>query len=301
MKPGRLLIPPPLQEGAYVGLITPARTLDAADLAHVAQVLQADGLRLHPFYQAHLRSFQYSAPDDERAAFLSAQLRRHDIAAFWAGRGGYGTLPILDRVQWWHLAHPPRWVIGYSDITALLVHLWTHYCLVAIHGPVAREASPSFSLRQVTARAPLLQWQAKEYYRPGRVTGYLVGGNLSVLYSLLGSRTLPREWERIILFIEDVDEYLYHIDRMIWALRRAEILNHIAGLVVGAFTDIHDHEIPFGQSVAEIIANHTRHTAYPVAMNFPAGHIPDQQPFWHGALYEFTVTASGQAYLAPLC
>jgi muramoyltetrapeptide carboxypeptidase len=187
---------------------------------------------------------------------------------------------MIDKVDFSRFNTNPKWLVGFSDITILHAHLFTNYKVQSIHGqmPVNIPDASTHSLE--TLRKALFgedlsyNFDSHALNRPGEGTGLLVGGNLSLLTAVAGSVS-DLDYKGKILFIEDVGEYLYAIDRMIRALDRAGKLRHLAGLIVGGFTDIKDNDIPFGQIVPEIIMDVVKDYNYPVCFDFPAGHIPD--------------------------
>lgn len=223
---------------------------------------------------------QFAGDDDFRAKDLQRFIDDDSIKAIIAARGGYGIIRMIDKVDFSHFAQNPKWLVGFSDITLLHTHLFTNYNAQTIHGqmPVNIPDASAHSLE--TLRKALFgeelsyQFTSHALNRSGKGSGILVGGNLSLLVAASGSVS-DLDYKNKILFIEDVGEYLYSIDRMLRSLKRAGKLQHLAGLIAGAFTDIKDNDIPFGQTVPQIIMEIVEEYDYPVCFNFPAGHIPD--------------------------
>ncbi len=294
----RLVVPKPLKAGDEIAVFLPARSVDWYELDKALDIVKQQGFKLSSKNAVGKHYFQYPLPDQERALLINEQLQDSNITLMWAGRGGLGSLPILDRVQWFRLQHNPKWIMGYSDITAILMHLWTNYRLVTIHGPVMRDVSEPLDLIELTRKPPNITWKSHFVLNPRTVSGYLIGGNLSMIYSLVGSNSLPKNWHDIILLIEEVDEYLYHIERMLISLDRAGILPSLKGLILGSFTDIHDHDIPFGKTVFDIVEEVAGKYGYPIVSDFPVGHGAVNKPFWHGFYYSLTIEAHGTCYLA---
>ncbi|MFD2144540.1 S66 peptidase family protein [Mucilaginibacter antarcticus] len=225
---------------------------------------------------------QFSGDDELRARDMQRFIDDDSIKAIFAARGGYGTVRMIDQVDFSRLATNPKWLIGFSDITLLHAHLFANYGLQSIHGqmpvniPDASAASLKSLKKALFGEEVSYQFQSHSINKPGEATGIVIGGNLSLLISAIGSVSDP-DYNSKILFIEDVGEYLYAVDRMMRTLKRAGKLKKLAGIIVGGFTDIKDNDIPFGQTVPEIILDIVKDYDYPVCFDFPAGHIPDNR------------------------
>lgn len=223
---------------------------------------------------------QFAGDDELRAKDLQRFIDDDTIKAIIAARGGYGTIRIIDRINFSTFAQTPKWIIGFSDITVLHAHLFANYQAQTIHGQMPVNI-PDASARSLdTLRKALFgedlsyQFTSHAQNRAGEGKGVLVGGNLSLLVAISGSAS-DIDYTGKILFIEDVGEYLYSVDRMLRCLDRAGKLKSLAGLIVGGFTDIKDNDIPFGQTIPGIIMDIVKQYDYPVCFDFPAGHIPD--------------------------
>ena len=223
---------------------------------------------------------QFAGDDDMRAADMQRFINDDSVKAIIAARGGYGTVRMIDKVDFSRLQQSPKWVVGFSDITLLHSHLLQNYSLQSIHGQMPVNIPDASARSLETLRKALFGEELSYEFRPntvgrnGTVAGILTGGNLSLLIAALGSAS-DVDYAGKILFIEDVGEYLYSIDRMLYTLKRAGKLQNLAGLIVGGFTGIKDNDIPFGQTVPEIVMNIVKEYNYPVCFDFPAGHIPD--------------------------
>ena len=225
--------------------------------------------------------------DKERLDDLQNMLNNPDIRAIIAARGGYGTVRIIDQLNFNTFMEQPKWLIGFSDFTYLHTVLNSNIGIETIHGimPITFEKSTPEALESLRK---CLFGESLEYHfsshklnRPGTIEGEIVGGNLSILYSLLGTKTIVNT-SNSILFIEDLDEYLYHIDRMMMALKRANKLSNLRGLIVGGMTEMKDNTIPYGKTAEEIILEHVAEYNYPVCFDFPAGHIEDNRSILMG-------------------
>ena len=225
---------------------------------------------------------QFAGDDDLRARDLQRFIDDDSIKAIIAARGGYGTVRMIDKVDFSRFVQNPKWLVGFSDITVLHTHLFTNYNAQTIHGQMPVNI-PDASVRSLeTLRKSLClaknlntRFSSHALNRSGESSGILVGGNLSLLIAVSGSVSDLDYTGKILLFIEDVGEYLYAIDRMMRNLKRTGKLNHLAGLIVGSFTDVKDNDIPFGQAVPEIIMEVVKEYEFPVCFDFQAGHIPD--------------------------
>lgn len=288
--------PPVLQKGDTVALVATARKHLSDHLEYAQNLLESWGLRVKIGATVGLEHNQLAGTDAERAKDLQTQCEDPEVKAIWCVRGGYGTIRMVDMVDFSVLQNHPKWVIGYSDITVLHSQL-INLGLQSIHGfmafdaPTASEEAKN-SLRQALMQNELsYQIPSHPLNKLGTAQGILVGGNLSVLYSLLGSESAV-DFQDKILFIEDLDEYLYHIDRMLVNLKRSGVFDKISGLIVGGMTQMRDNNIPWGKNALEIIHEHTAEFQFPVAFEFPAGHIPDNRVLLMGASIQLSVTSS---------
>ena len=240
---------------------------------------------------------QFAGSDELRADDLQRFINDDSVKAIFAARGGYGTIRIIDLVDFSPLIKNPKWLVGFSDITLLHTHLLVNYNLQTIHGQmpvnIPDATLPSLeSLRRALFGGQLTyDIPYNPLNRQGNSTGILTGGNLSLLIASCGSVSEP-DYNNKILFIEDVGEYLYAIDRMLHSLKRAGKLSNLAGLIVGSFTDIKDNDIPFGQTVAEIIGAIVAEYNYPVCFEFPAGHIRNNFSMVFGRMVYLNVTGT---------
>ena len=271
---------PYLKAGDRVALAAPARAVSPEEMAPAIATLEEWGLKVVVPDGLYERDGQLAGCDGHRAALMQRLLDDPNIAAIVCARGGYGTVRIVDRLDLTRFAEHPKWIVGYSDVTVLHSHLHATLGLPTLHATMPvnfpTDGSPcpaTESLRHALFGTPQdIAWGAHPLDRKGTVQGVAVGGNLSILYSLLGSRSQVDTRGKILL-IEDLDEYLYHIDRMMQALKRAGMLDGLAGLVVGALSDMHDNTIAWGHTAEEIVAEAVADHNYPVAFNAPVGHI----------------------------
>ncbi|KHJ37022.1 putative murein peptide carboxypeptidase [Pedobacter glucosidilyticus] len=273
-----MLQAPFLKAGDKIAITCPAKSL-IKPMDDAIKLLSSWGLDVILGDTIHAQFHQFAGTDELRAQDFQRFIDDQDIKAIIAARGGYGSVRIIDQIDFSPLLSHPKWIVGFSDITVFHMQL-QKLGIQSIHGQMPATIPDSTALGLESLRKALfgeaLQYEFPSHplHIPGTCTGDLIGGNLSILISLLGSAS-DIDYRDKILFIEDVGEYLYAIDRMIRALDRAGKLSQLKGLLVGGFTDLKDNDIPFGFSVEEIIHAVVKKYDYPVAFNFPAGHIKD--------------------------
>jgi muramoyltetrapeptide carboxypeptidase len=285
-----------LKTGDIIGLVAPARKISEQELAKAIDIIKNRGYRVLKSPHLFASENQFAGSDAMRAADMQQMIENPEVKAIFAVRGGYGSVRIVDKIDFRPLVKNPKWLAGYSDFTVIHNHL-IHLGLQSLHAtmPLNFAGNTPEALDSLfdTLEGKKLHyaWERKLLNRQGSANGILMGGNLSVLYSLLGSPSFPDTHGKI-LFLEDLDEYLYHIDRMMMALKRAGILENLAGIVVGGLTDMHDNAIPFGKTAEEILRESVEDYDFPVAFGFPAGHQPDNRTLIMGAEASLEVTAT---------
>ncbi|WP_295767312.1 LD-carboxypeptidase [uncultured Mucilaginibacter sp.] len=273
------ITPPYLQKGDRVAIICPAKKLPKP-MDDAVKLLKSWGLEVELGQTVSASYNQFAGDDNLRAADLQQYINDTSIKAIFAARGGYGTVRIIDMVDFSKLLIHPKWIIGFSDITVLHAHLSRQLGLTTLHGqmpiniPDATATSVETLKKALFGEELTYNVSAHTLNRIGEGKGKLIGGNLAILISVLGSVS-DYDYEGKILFIEDVGEYLYSIDRMMYTLKRAGKLKNLAGLIVGGFTDLKDNDIPFGQTAAQIIKATVEEYDFPVCFDFPAGHVND--------------------------
>lgn len=288
--------PDSLKPGDTVAIVSTARKNLEDNLTPTYELLCQWGLNVKVGHTIGLDHYQLAGTDAQRTADFQDMLDDPNIKAIWCVRGGYGTVRIIDHLDFTQFLINPKWIIGFSDVTVLHSHLnrlgvASLHALMPVSVPRAT-ASAKESLRQALFGEPLtytLDCDALNH--GGKAQGELVGGNLSILYSLLGSPSAI-DCKGKILFIEDLDEYLYHLDRMMLNLKRNGCLANLKGLVVGGMTKMNDNDIPWGQNALEIIEENIHGLSIPVIYNFPAGHIQDNRALIMGSQVEIEVTAT---------
>ena len=289
----KMIIPPYLKKGDTIAIVATARKNIDDNLKPAISWLKNWGLEVVIGNSIGLDYNQLAGTDEQRAADFQTQLDNPNIKAIWCVRGGYGTVRMIDLLDFTKFKQSPKWIVGFSDVTVLHSHLNT-MGFASIHGimPVSSKASEE---AKETLRKSLfgdhLEYTVpcENMNRLGTAKGELVGGNLSILYSLFGSPSAIDCSDKI-LFIEDLDEYLYHIDRMMINLKRNGCLESLKGIIVGGMTKMKDNDIPWGKDAVEIIDDVTKNYTIPIIYNFPAGHMADNRALIFGKQVSMEVT-----------
>ncbi len=288
------MMPPRLKQGDKVMLISSARKVLPEEVNSAVEVLKSWGLIVEFGDNLFEQFNQFAGSDLQRTNDLQNAINDESIKAILFARGGYGTVRIVDAINFFALTKNPKWIIGFSDITVLHAHLEKNFGIATLHSPMAFnfQKTPEEVLEKIKS----MLFEGTQQYkvaahpmnRKGESEGILIGGNLSIIYSLLGSVS-DSDTDGKILFLEDLDEYLYHIDRMLQSLKRAGKLAKLAGLIIGGMNDMKDNLIPFGQSPEEIILDAVKEYDYPVCFGFPSGHLPVNFPLLLGDKIHFSV------------
>jgi muramoyltetrapeptide carboxypeptidase len=293
-----ITIPPYLKSGDTIGILAPAGYMPFEKMETCIETLQDWGYNLLFGNTAHSQSQNYfSGTDEERLADLQQMLDDKNIKAILCARGGYGLSRIIDKISFKKFRKNPKWVIGFSDVTVLHAHIFSNYKIATLHAPMAAAFNDSgFSLPYVQSLKTALEGKEADYEagghylnKEGKSKGILVGGNLCLLAHLIGSNS-DINTKNKILFLEDVGEYLYNIDRLFLQLKRSGKLDKLRGLIIGGFTDSKDTQRPFGMSAYEIISEHVKEYDYPVCFGFPVSHEKENYALKIGVKYSLEVS-----------
>jgi len=277
----KMTTPEYLKKGDTVAILATARKIDQATLEPAKQLLESWGLNVVFGRTIGKEENQLAGPDWLRATDFQEMLDNPSIKAIWAAKGGYGTVRIVDRIDFSKFKKKPKWVVGFSDVTVLHSHI-NNMGIETLHAMMAISAKSATTEAKESLRKSLfgekLEYEiaANPNNRNGKARGELVGGNLSVLYSIMGSKSQV-DFKDKILFIEDLDEYLYHIDRMMMNLKRNGWFDGVKAVVVGGMTEMNDNDIPWGKDAHAIIEDVLKDYKFPVIYGFPAGHIKDNR------------------------
>ena len=297
-----MITPPPLKHGDKIGIAAPARKISKAELQTALDVFERWGLNVvfaENLFKSH---HQYAGTDAERVDGMQQLLDDESVRAIVCARGGYGTVRITDALDFAQFIKNPKWIAGYSDITVLHSHLnrqlqtETLHCTMPVNFPANTPDAIESMRKALFGETLRYHVTPHPFNRCGTASGELVGGNLSVLYALSAS---PSEicTDKKILFLEDLEEYLYHIDRMMVQLRRGGKLENLAGMIVGAMDKMNDNAIPFGKQAYDIVAEHAALYGFPLCFGFPAGHIDDNRALVLGRKIELKVTETGVEFV----
>lgn len=300
-----IAIPPYLKKGDTIGITCPAGYMAAEKAQSCINTLQKWGFNVMVGKTLGSKSKNYfSGTDQQRRDEMQAMLDDKDIKAILCGRGGYGVGRIIDQLDFSTFKRNPKWIIGFSDITVLHAHLSTKIKIASLHAPMASAFNNGVdkyiqSLHNaILGKKNAYTCMPHSYNKTGLATGTLVGGNLSILAHLIGSPSSINT-KNNILFLEDIGEQIYHIDRMLYQLKRSGKLDNLAGLVIGGFTGMEDTERPFGKKVYAVVKDIIEGYNYPVAFGFPVSHSKQNVALKVGVSYTLKVT-SNKTYLTEV-
>jgi muramoyltetrapeptide carboxypeptidase len=288
--------PPFIKPGDKIRIVSPAGKVNKEHVLPAVEWLEKQGYKVELGKHVFANHFQFAGTDKQRLDDLQTALDDPDTSAIICSRGGYGTVRIIDKINCKNFQNHPKWLVGFSDITILHVCM-NNLGVATIHGAMPRyffdeTGLPSENLSSLmqllTSEKIQYAMKPEKANKPGKVSGELVGGNLSIISSLQGTK-YEIDTTGKILFLEDIDEFLYHTDRMIHQLKLSGKLDNLAGLIVGDFTDMKDNESPFGKTVHEIVLEAVEEFNYPVCFGFPAGHDKKNLALAFGKTWEMDV------------
>ncbi len=283
------IIPPFIKKGALFGLVSPAGKIPSKVLDLAGQFLSDHGFRSIRAPHAADAFYQFSASDQYRLADFQEMLNNPEIDVIWCTRGGYGSIRILEQLDFSAMRRHPKWLVGFSDITVFHAALQNIHRMASVHGPMPKNIAEYGSsepfwltlLDLLQGRFVQYHTQPNSFNRQGSASGTLTGGNLSMLHALRGTK-YDFNPNGKVLFIEEVGEKLYHLDRMMYNLKIGGQLSGLAGLVVGQMTGMKDESTPFGASAQGIVRDAVKEYDYPVLFGFPAGHDTPNEPLLLG-------------------
>ncbi len=291
-----MVTPPFLKAGDTVAIIATARKISLVELQPAITLLQNNGLIVELGTNLFEIDNQFAGTDEQRFNDLQAALNNKNSNAIIVARGGYGTVKLLDKLDFTEFKKHPKWLVGYSDVTVLHSAIYNQG-IATMHATMPINFTKNTQATQSLINALfgiVNEFNIKPHLlnKNGQANGLIVGGNLSLLYSL-ASTPYDINFDDTILFIEDLDEQLYHIDRMLMQLKFAGKLKNLKGLIVGGMTDMKDNAVPFGKTAEQIIFDAVKEYNYPVCFNFPAGHIDTNLALCFGTNTNFTVDSDG--------
>jgi muramoyltetrapeptide carboxypeptidase len=291
--------PPYLKKGDTIGITCPAGFMAAEKAQTCIETLQSWGYQVMVGKTLGSSSDNYfSGTDEDRCDELQAMLDDPGIHAILFGRGGYGMTRIIDELDFKKFKKNPKWLIGFSDITVMHTHLFSQHKIASLHAPMAAAFNDGeFENEFIQSLRKAIKGNKANYScsphannKPGLGTGKLIGGNLALLAHVTGTAS-DFDTKNCILFIEDIGEYLYNIDRMLYQLKRSGKLDEITGLIFGGFTDMKDTERPFGKNIDDILYDISAELDIPVCFDFPVSHGKENYALKIGAEYNLLVGA----------
>ncbi|HEX5002933.1 MAG TPA: LD-carboxypeptidase [Bacteroidia bacterium] len=278
-----MLTPAPLNQGDKIALVASARKVSPEEMQPAIETLTGWGFEVVKGMYLFEDDHQFAGTDAQRWADLQMMLDDPSVKAILFARGGYGSVRIVDKLDFTRFLKAPKWLIGFSDITVFHSHLNQQVKVETLHAPMAinfGEMPPAVREKwksAITGGSISYEIPSHLFNRIGKVQAELTGGNLSILYALSATPS-DINTKGKILFIEDLDEYLYHVDRMMMNLKRSGKLKSLKGLIVGGMSDMRDNAIPFGKTAEEIILDAVREYNYPVCFGMPSGHLKENYP-----------------------
>lgn len=289
-----MISPPDLQKGDKVAIICMAGKTNLSTIQAAIDILEKWGLQVIVGETVGAADGVFGGTDLLRKNEFQKYLNDPEIKAIFSARGGYGSTRFLDEISWKKFKKTPKWVIGFSDITAVITKI-NNIGIEAIHGPMPKmfgnvggEKSLDYLRKILFGKTFEYIVKAQKQNKIGQTTAEIVGGNLCILAHTIGSKSAINT-DNKILFIEDISEYYYNIDRMIVQLKRAGKFKHLKGLIVGHFTDCKDSDNPFDKTVEEIVLDQTKEYGFPIAFGFPVGHENENWPIVCGRTAKLVV------------
>ena len=296
-----MIQPPFLQPGDTIYITAPAKAIEESVVLEAKKTLETWGLNVRVAPHCLGRAAYFSGTDAERLADFQHGLDDPSIKAILCARGGYGCVRIVEELDWTAFQQNPKWIIGFSDVTVFHQKI-NQLGVESIHGIMplgftegSMEAKETLH-KALFGESIILEASPVKENRMGTAKGSLIGGNMTIIYSLIGTE-LSYTFKNKILFIEDIGEHIYKVDRMLHAFKLAGIFNQISGLILGGFTEMEDTDVPFGKTIEELISEQVVNLGIPVAFNVPIGHIPDNQAVVVGRTVTLTVTQTKSTLL----
>ena len=289
-----MIKPEPLIPGDLIYITAPAKAIENTLVDYAVEFFKSQGFRVLVSPNCTGKFGYFSGSDHERTSDLQKGIDNEEVKAIICARGGYGSIRILDSLNWAAMLRHPKWLVGFSDIT-VFHHRLFNLGIQSIHGtmPVNYKSNSPEALQtlmdSLCGREIKISYTSTNSDKHGRAQGTLIGGNLSIIYSLLATKDCYL-FKDAILFIEDLSEQLYHLDRMLFALKKAGVFDFIKGLIIGGLTDMEDTIDSIGLSIHDIILQHFNYSKIPIAFDFPCGHFEDNRAMIIGASVEFSVS-----------
>ena len=298
-----MIQPPALNPGDLIYITAPAKITDPKTVLFAKEYLEKKGFKVLVSTHCFGSHNYFSGTDEERLSDLQFGIDHPDVRAILCARGGYGSIRLVDRINWANMLREPKWLIGFSDIT-VFHHRLNKLGVQSIHGSMPinfeknTEAALTSLVNTLKGSWPQFLLPSNQCNKVGIATGNLIGGNLSIVYSMLGTDD-QYDFEDSILFLEDLGEHYYQVERMFFALKKSGAFQKIKGLIIGGISELEDTDPPLGRTIEEIVLDQLMFTRIPVLFNFPGGHIEDNRAMVFGKKIQLTVS-EGEASVVYL-
>ena len=289
-----MIQPPALNPGDLIYITAPAKLMDGQAVTYAKKHLEENGFKVLISKHCLGKHHYFSGTDEERLLDLQFGIDHPDVRAILCARGGYGSIRLVDRINWANMLREPKWLIGFSDIT-VFHHRLNKLGVQSIHGSMPinfeknTEAALTSLVNTLKGSWPQFLLPSNQCNKVGIATGNLIGGNLSIVYSMLGTDD-QYDFEDSILFLEDLGEHYYQVERMFFALKKSGAFQKIKGLIIGGISELEDTDPPLGRTIEEIVLDQLMFTRIPVLFNFPGGHIEDNRAMVFGKKIQLTVS-----------
>jgi muramoyltetrapeptide carboxypeptidase len=298
-----MIQPPALNPGDLIYITAPAKLMDTQAVTYAKKHLEENGFKVLISKNCLGKHHYFSGTDEERLWDLQFGIDHPDVRAILCARGGYGSIRLVDRINWANMLREPKWLIGFSDIT-VFHHRLNKLGVQSIHGSMPinfeknTEAALTTLVNTLKGSWPQFLLPPNQSNKVGIATGNLIGGNLSIVYSMLGTDD-QYDFEDSILFLEDLGEHYYQVERMFFALKKSGAFQKTKGLIIGGISELEDTDPPLGRTIEEIVLDQLMFTRIPVLFNFPGGHIEDNRAMVFGKKIQLTVS-EGEATVVYL-
>lgn len=296
-----MITPPFLKTGDTVAIVSPAKAIEAQHIDYARVFFEGHGFKVIVGDHAYGNHNYFSGTDQERLSDMQFAIDHPDVKAIICARGGYGCVRLTSKLQWANLLREPRWIAGFSDVTvfhfqAEKLGIQSIHSTMPLNYQENSDAALESLLNALAGKSLVHTWEACAQNKPGTAEGELIGGNLSIIYSLLATPLRP-DFTGKILFIEDLGEQVYHIDRMFQTMKMNGVFDEVAGIIVGGMTDMRETATPTAWKIEELLLDQLAYRSIPVAFNAPVGHISDNRAIVCGRQGKLTVGAEGAELL----
>ena len=289
-----MIQPPALNPGDLIYITAPAKLMDPQAVSYAKKHLEQNGFNVLISKNCLGKHHYFSGTDEERLLDFQFGIDHPDVRAILCARGGYGSIRLVDRINWANMLREPKWMIGFSDIT-VFHHRLNKLGVQSIHGSMPinfeknTEAALTSLVNTLKGSWPQFLLPSNQCNKVGIATGNLIGGNLSIVYSMLGTDD-QYDFEDSILFLEDLGEHYYQVERMFFALKKSGAFQKIKGLIIGGISELEDTNPPLGRTIEEMVLDQLEYTRIPVLFDFPGGHIEDNRAIIFGKKIQLTVS-----------